>query len=265
MGGWGERRLAGSLRCGRVGVTTFSRPCGCVDLAVAAAIVRHGGGGWQARSACSLVGVTCTSHLGTLSLGYLADLAVRAAPARRLAGSHRLGLVGGPVVTSPLGTLILGGLGELAVPAAPACRLAGSYCLGLGSVPGASHLGTLSLGGLRDLADLAGQALLAAIAYRFAVAIPVFLVVRGVVAALLRAFLGEPTACCLFRFQAVVAALGHSANSGRQGIYAGDAVNGVEGTDAEVWGPHLGVRAVADKISDTGGISEVGFGGSSVA
>ena len=146
-----------------------------------------------------LGGITGASGLGTLSLGGLIDLAFQAAPARRrLAAFHHLSLVGGPVRASHLDTLSLGGwVVNLAIQAAVSLRLAGFYGFGLVGGPVASNLDALTFGGLVDLAVGAAPA------FRLAVAIPILLVVRREVAALIRAFRGVTEACCLAGFQAV--------------------------------------------------------------
>ena len=146
--------------------------------------------------------VTAASHLEALSLGELTDLAVHAAPARHhlLAGVLRLVL--GGITGTHLATLIYGDIADRAVlmTAAPAHRLAGLHCQGLVGMPVTSHLGTLSFGGLHDLAAMAAHA---APAFRLAVAIPFLRHVRGVVAELIGASLGEPLAFCLIRCQTV--------------------------------------------------------------
>jgi len=127
--------------------------------------------------------VAAASHLEALSLGDLTNLAVHAAPARRHLLANLLRLVLGGVTGTHLATLIYGDIADRAVlmTAAPAHLLAGLHCLRLVGVPVAAHLGTLSFG---SLADLTAMTTHAAPAFRLAVAIPLLLVVRWVVAGL---------------------------------------------------------------------------------
>jgi hypothetical protein len=147
-------------------------------------------------------GVAVASGLETSNLVGLDDLAFDAAPARRLAAFHRLDLAGRPVGASQLETLRFGSrVVDLTIYTAVSFRLAGFYCLGLVDGPEAFYPGALTSGGLVDIAVRATPA------FRLAVAIPILLVVRGIVAARIRASLGVTEICCLHSFQAIGASV----------------------------------------------------------
>ena len=113
-----------------------------------------------------------------------------------------LGL-GGVTCASHLGTSIRGSLSVPPACAAPARLPAGFACLGLSSIIGTSRLGTLFLGSLDDLTVMAAPD-----RGRLAVAIPILLLIWGVVTGLIQAFLGIPTLRRFSRPQTGVAIAG---------------------------------------------------------
>jgi hypothetical protein len=167
--------------------------------------------------------VAAASVLATGRLVGLYNLALGAAIAGRLAAFLGLNHVG-VIDASGLGALRPGGLLDSAVLAAVAYGLAAFQCLGLVEEPGTSHPGAFIFGGLADLG------IIAAPARRRLEAVPVSLVVRGVVAALCRASLAHALAFGIFRCQAVIAvagaieelglgaALGRTGSTERRGI-----------------------------------------------